>query len=189
MMYMGNISFLQNNSTRNYCKVNTVATAFGEGTSSIKYSIIDENYANSRICISAGTQSKFDSIVFTNNTLSTPDGVPPSMICCSGSGDVTLENCFIANNKQNGQYLFGISYEGSITVSNSYIDTTELLYESGQNVKIGPNKEGSLELHFLSTELCPGGDYFVNFGKGNKVIFTELIHLQGFEESIASIVS
>ena len=102
--------------------------------------------------------------------------------------ETTLENCFIANNKQNGQYLFGISYEGSITVSNSYIDTTELLYESGQNVKIGPFKGISLELHF-STELCPTSNYFVNFGKGNKVIFTELIRLQVFEESFATFVS
>ena len=77
--------------------------------------------------------------------------------------DVTLENCFIANNKQNGQYLFGITTSGSFTVSNSYIDTTEKLYLPGQNVIIGPNKEISLELNHFSTELCPGGKYLVSY--------------------------
>lgn len=177
----GNNSFFQNNITRNYGQSNTAfQIGYGQGTSSIKYSIIDENYANSRICWTGFKPTKYDSIVFTNNTVSNPDGWP-SMIFCYTS-DVTLENCFIANNKQNGLYLFGIgAYYGSITVSNSYIDTTELLYNPSQNVKIGPNKNVTLELHFLSTELCPGGKIFIYIEKRNKIKCTFLFIINVLE--------
>ena len=92
--------------------------------------------------------------------------------------DVTFVNCFIANNKQNDQYLFGIISSGTITVSNSFIDTTEKLYASGQNVEIGPRKEVSLAFYLLSTGLCHQGNYFISFGRRFKIKVNYLIHIQ-----------
>ena len=151
-----------------------------------RYSIIDENYADSRICLATNNPTIYDSIVFINNTVSNPDNIIGMIFCYDCS--LILENSFIANNKQNDQYLFGV-YSASMRVSNSYIDTTELLYNPDQDIIIGPNNEVSLELDLLSTELCPLGNYFVHLDKGNKIMFTEFIRLQSFEESVASLTS
>ena len=134
VLKFGNISFLQNNITKNYCQYNT-AFSIGNnpGTTSIKYSIIDENYAASRICITYSILTKYNKVAFINNTISKPEGLN-GMISCQNNN--FLDNCFIANNKQNSQYLFAI-YEyssGSITISNSYIDASELVYKPGEKV-------------------------------------------------------
>ncbi|EAY20884.1 hypothetical protein TVAG_437090 [Trichomonas vaginalis G3] len=186
----GSNSFFQNNITRNHCEDNTAfVIAYGEGIISIKYSIIDENYANSRICFTKSKPTTYDSIVFTNNTISKNDNSFPGMLHCQSS-HVTFENCFIENNKQNGCYLFGTLDDlDSITVSNSYIDSREKLYLESQQVTIEQNKDISIELHLHSTELCPtGNNYFVYINKGNKFI-SGFIHLKGIGESMTSFFS
>ncbi|KAI5521382.1 hypothetical protein TVAGG3_0563450, partial [Trichomonas vaginalis G3] len=183
----GNISFSQNNITRNYCGYNAAfGIGDGEGTISIKYSNIDENYATSRICNAQSKPTTYNSIVFTNNTVSEDDSDYPGMFHC-WKCSATFENCFIATNKRNGCYLFGIyDYYRSgytITVSNSYIDTQEKLFPEGQQVSIGQNKDISIELHLHSTELCPIGNKIKNLNK----MISKLIHLKTIGESMTSI--
>ena len=182
----GNNSFFQNNITRNYCGYNTAfSISYGEGTCSIKYSNIDENHATSRICAVYQKPATYNGIVFTNNTVSADESAWPGMFHCS-SCSATFENCFIASNKRNDCYLFGIYIYDSgytITVSNSYIDTQEKLYKVGQRVSIGPNKDISIELHLYSTELCPTGNKIENLNK----MISKLIHLKTIGESMTSI--
>lgn len=182
----GNISFSQNNVTRNYCVHNAAfGIGDGKGTISIKYSNIDENHATSRICCVQYKPATYNSIVFTNNTVS-EDYDHPGMFLC-GSCSATFENCFIATNKRNGCYLFGIhdinDFGYTITVSNSYIDTQEKLYKVGQQVSIGQNKDISIELHLYSTELCLFGNKIKNLNK----MISKLIHLKTIGESMTSI--
>ena len=110
----------------------------------------------------------------------------PGMFHCDNCS-ATFENCFIATNKRNGCYLFGIyDYYRSgytITVSNSYIDTQEKLFPEGQQVSIGQNKDISIELHLHSTELCLFGNKIENLNK----MISKLIHLHGIGESMTSI--
>ena len=97
--------------------------------------------------------------------------------------DAILVNCFIANNKQNGQHLFGITGKsGSITVYNSYIDTKELLYASDHNITIENIKNVSIRLRILSTGLCPRGNYFEFNEKIN--IITNPIHVKDLKALI-----
>ena len=149
----------------------------------MKYSIIDGNSAETRICVALNDIAKYNNIIFTNNTSTKPDKYP-GMLYSYGC-HLYIENCFIAKNNQNGQYLFGthinsgswgLLFPGSITVSNSYIDTTENLYKSGQKVNIGPNKDVSIELHLHSTDLCPGAKSIVYIHTENKI--TDPIHIE-----------
>ena len=185
VLQYGNNSFFQNNVTRNYCKYNAAfGIGDGKGTISIKYSNIDENYATSRICCVQSKPATYNSIVFTNNTVSEDYDHPEMFFCASCSA--TFENCFIATNKRNGCYLFGIYIYDSgytITVSNSYIDTQEKLFPEGQQVSIGQNKDISIELHLHSTELCLFGNNIENLNK----MISKLIHLHGIGESMTSI--
>ncbi|EAX81298.1 hypothetical protein TVAG_285270, partial [Trichomonas vaginalis G3] len=188
VLQYGNNSFFQNNITRNYCKYNTAfGIGDGKGTISIKYSNIDENHATSRICYVGSKPATYNSIVFTNNTVSEDGSSYPGMFLC-GSCSAKFENCFIATNKRNGCYLFGIydinDFGYTITVSNSYIDTQEKLFPEGQQVSIGPNKDISVELHLYSTELCPTGNNIENINK----IISKLIHLHGIGESMTSLI-
>ena len=152
-LWYGNISLFQNNITRNYCEYDAAfGISYSQFTRSIKYSNIDENYATYRICFVQSKPATCNSIVFTNNTVSADDSDFPEMFNCI-SCSATFENCFIASNKQNDCYLFGIAGSGyTITVSNSYIDTQENLFREGQQVSIGQNKDISVELHLHSTE-------------------------------------
>lgn len=170
----GNTSFLRNNVTKNDAHaITALSINSGEGNSLIRYSIINANDANNYICSASDKSSKYRNSVLTNNT-SWRD-----VLFSLTNSDVTFENCFIANNNY-VKYFFSEN-SGSITIYKSYIDSKQIC-ESNQDVRIIPYKKVSIELQFLSTELCPGSSYFVYEYKQNN--FTDPIRFKDFKSPI-----
>lgn len=171
----GDISVLQNNITKNYCEYNAAFSQSNGKSMLVKFSIIDENYANSRICLSKSVISHFFSIIFINNSAFASNSYNGMFyfIECDG----TFDYCYFADNKQNGQYLFGIEEpHNAVIVNNSYVEHSEYLFAKGKDVTIVNPKENTYNLKLLSTGLCPRGPNFMYSEKVNK--FTELHQLK-----------